>query len=159
MKSQPAASGQPRVKVRHEARAAPPQGPAQLWTFHNCRAGSWAERGRPGRRAAGQVLRYGAPWQLGMQLPVVRVGGLPAGRHGDSGLLSRLWLLWVRAGLTPYGRMQKLALSSQSCSALLGRKEEEEGTSLRPNLRDQREEPRVPEAASIHTESELGWGY
>ena len=40
MKSQPAASGQSRVKVRHEARAAPPQGPAQPWTFHNGRAGS-----------------------------------------------------------------------------------------------------------------------
>lgn len=90
---------------------------------------------------------------------MVRARGLPAGWHGDSGLLSGLWLLWVMAGLTPYGHMQKPALSSQSCSARLGRKEEEEWTSLRPNLRDQREEQRVPETASTRTESELGWGY
>ena len=36
---------------------------------------------------------------------MVGARGLSVGWHGDSGLLSRLWLLWVMAGLTPYGRM------------------------------------------------------
>lgn len=70
--------------------------------------------------------------------------GLLAGWCGDSGLLLRLW---VRAGLTPHSCRQKLALSSQSCSAYLGRTKKEEGTSLCPNLRDEREKLRVPEAS------------
>lgn len=90
-------------------------------------------------RASGMVLRGG--WDA---VASDQGRGLLAGWCGDSGLLLRLW---VRAGLTPHGRRQKLALSSQSCSAYLGRKKEEEGTSLCPNLRDEREKLRVPEAS------------
>ena len=122
---------------------APPQGPAQPWTFHNGRAGSWAERGRPGRRAAGQALRYGTPWRLGCSGQWSGPG--PAGR-----LVRGLWAVVETLGQgrpDPSQSQAKASLSSQSCSAYLGRTKKEEGTSLCPNLRDEREKLRVPEAS------------
>lgn len=125
---------------------APPQRRPSPWTFHNGRrAGSWAEPADQEDGQRGQGLRYGTPWRLGMQRPVVRAWVLLAGWCRASGLLSRLWLLWVRAGLTPHGTQAEASFVFSELLRLPGEKERR-GTSFTPTS-EMKREPGVPEAS------------